>query len=69
MGRYIQIAMGSGAELSYHLRLSKDLGILGPAEFMRLASDLDEVMRMLSALSGRLKGTARPSILELRAKG
>jgi four helix bundle protein len=69
MGRYIQIAMGSGAELSYHLLLSKDLGIPGPAEFMRLASDLDEVMRMLSALSGGLKGTARPSILELRAKG
>jgi four helix bundle protein len=69
MGRYIQIAMGSGAELSYHLLLSNDLGIPGPAEFMRLASDLDEVMRMLSALSGGLKGTARPSILELRAKG
>jgi four helix bundle protein len=69
MARYVQIAMGSGAELSYHLLLSKDLGILGPAEFMRLASDLDEVMRMLSALSGRLKSSARPSVLELRAKG
>jgi four helix bundle protein len=69
MGRYIQIAIGSGAELSYHLLLSKDLGIPGPAEFMRLASDLDEVMRMLSALSGGLKGTARPSILEPRAIG
>jgi len=27
MGRYVQIAMGSGAELSYHLLLSRDLGI------------------------------------------
>jgi len=34
-----------------------------------LASDLDEVMRMLSALSGRLKSGARPSVLELRANG
>ncbi|MGD0823872.1 MAG: four helix bundle protein [Terriglobales bacterium] len=28
MGRFIQIAMGSGAELSYHLLLAKDLGFL-----------------------------------------
>ena len=69
MGEDIQIAMGSGAELSYHLLLSKDLGILGPAEVMGLASDLAEEMTMLSALSGRLKSTAQPSILELRAKG
>jgi len=55
LGEDIQIAMGSGAELSYHLLLSKDLGILGPAEVMALASDLAEGIRMLSALSGRLK--------------
>jgi four helix bundle protein len=56
MGRFVQIAMGSGAELSYHLLLRRDLGILGPVEFSRLSSDLGEVMRMLSALSGRVKG-------------
>ena len=28
MARYIQISMGSGAELSYHLLLSRDLGFL-----------------------------------------
>ena len=28
MGRFVQIAMGSGAELSYHLLLSKDLEFL-----------------------------------------
>jgi four helix bundle protein len=69
MGRFIQIAMGSGAELSYHLLLCRDLGILGTAEFSRLSSDLEEVMRMLSALSGRVKGGDRPSVLELKAKG
>jgi four helix bundle protein len=69
MGRFVQIAMGSGAELSYHLLLCRDLGILGTAEFSRLSSDLEEVMRMLSALSGRVKGTLRSSVLELRAKG
>ncbi|HTW58472.1 MAG TPA: four helix bundle protein [Terriglobales bacterium] len=69
MGRFVQIAMGSGAELSYHLLLCRDLGILGTAEFSRLSSDLEEVMRMLSALSGRVKGSERPSMFELKAKG
>jgi four helix bundle protein len=69
MGRFVQIAMGSGAELSYHLLLCRDLGILGTAEFSRLSSDLEEVMRMLSALSARVKGTMRSTLLELRAKG
>jgi four helix bundle protein len=58
MGRFVQIAMGSGAELSYHLLLCRDLGILGTTEFSRLSADLEEVMRMLSALSGRVRRTA-----------
>src|SRR5438270_2539936 len=41
MGRFVQIAMGSGAELSYHLLLAKDLGILRGAAYQALASDLD----------------------------
>jgi four helix bundle protein len=69
MGRFVQIAMGSGAELSYHLLLCRDLGILGIAEFSRLSEDLEEVMRMLSALSGRVRSTVQPSVLGLRAKG
>ncbi len=69
MGRFVQIAMGSGAELSYHLLLCRDLGLLGSAEFSNLAGDLDEVMRMLSALSARVRGAARSSVLELKAKG
>ena len=69
MGRFIQIAMGSGAELSYHLLLCRDLGILGTTEFSRLSADLEEVMRMLSALSGRVRGIVQGSVLELKAKG
>ena len=69
MARFIQIAMGSGAELSYHLLLCRDLGLLGATEFSRLASDADEIMRMLSALSGKLRGAPNRSVLELRAKG
>jgi four helix bundle protein len=70
MARFVQIAMGSGAELSYHfhLLLCRDLGMLGAVEFSRLASDADEIMRMLSALSGKLRGAANRSVVELRAK-
>jgi four helix bundle protein len=69
MGRFVQIAMGLGAELSYHLLLSPDLGILGTAEFSSLSADLEEVMTMLSALSARVRVAARSSVLELKAKG
>ncbi len=53
--RFVQIAMGSGAELSYHLLLARDLGLLKSAEHSGLDSSLNEVMRMLSSLSQRLR--------------
>lgn len=40
MGRFIQIAMGSGAELSYHLLLAKDLGLIEDELYQGLDSDL-----------------------------
>lgn len=55
MARFVQIAMGSGAELSYHLLLSRDLGLLKAADYARLDSELSAVMRMLSSLSQRLR--------------
>jgi len=55
MARFVQIAMGSGAEVSYHLLLSKDLGLLNTSDYARLSSLLSEVMRMLSALAQRLR--------------
>jgi len=66
MARFVQIAMGSGAELSYHLRLSRDLGLLSKAAFDSLRSNLSEVMRMLSSLSQRLK--PRAEVVQLSAK-
>ena len=47
--------MGSGAELSYHFLLARDLGFVPSAEYEALNSDISEIMRMLSALSGRLR--------------
>jgi four helix bundle protein len=36
MARFIQIAMRSGAELSYHLLLARDLDLLKAEEYARL---------------------------------
>jgi four helix bundle protein len=55
MARYVQIAMGSGAELSYHFLLARDLGLMQSADYEALNSNISEVMRMLSALSGKLR--------------
>jgi four helix bundle protein len=55
MARFIQIAMGSGAELSYHLLLSRDLGFLRGAEYTALEAELSGIMRMLSGLSQKLR--------------
>ena len=56
MARYVQIAMGSGAELSYHLLLSRDLGLLGSVEHAGLEAELGGIVRMLSGLSQKLRG-------------
>ena len=55
MARYVQIAMGSGAELSYHLLLARELGFLKTEEYVDLSSAVDRVMKMLSALSGKVR--------------
>jgi len=67
MARFVQIAMGSGAELSYHLRLAGDLDLLSKPSSDHLRADLSEVMRMLSALSQKLR--PRADVVQLRAKG
>jgi len=63
MGRFIQIAMGSGAELSYHLLLARDLGLLEKTMFDGMDSDLSEIMRMMSSLSQSVK--VRPSTVKV----
>jgi len=55
MARYVQIAMGSGAELSYHFLLAKDLGFVPNAQYESLSADVNEITRMLSSLSGKLR--------------
>ena len=69
MARFVQIAMGSGAELSCHLLLAKDLGFMQEAEYATLLEDTYEVLRMLSALSERVRPLRQADRTELRAKG
>ena len=57
MARFVQIAMGSGAELSYHLLLARDLGYLRTQDYTSLEAELSGVMRMLSGLSHKLRST------------
>lgn len=68
MARVVQIAMGSGAELSYHLLLARDLGLLRDSEYTKLNSNVNEVMRMLSGLSQRLRSASAAKAFELTAK-
>jgi four helix bundle protein len=55
MARFVQIAMGSGAELSYHLLLARDLGLLRNNAFQHLDSELGQIMRMLSAVAQKVR--------------
>ena len=55
LGRFVQIAMGSAAELSYHLLVARDLRFLRPETYDRLYSSLDEIMRMFSSFYDRVR--------------
>lgn len=48
LARFLQIAMGSAAELQYHLLLAHDLGFLNDAAHDDLSAALGEVKRMLT---------------------
>lgn len=53
--RFLQIAMGSAAELEYHLLLAHDLGFIENTQYNQLNQDLVEVKRMLNAFIQKLK--------------
>src|SRR5260370_42077818 len=44
MPRFVQIAMGAGAELSYHLLLARDLGFVSKASFEQLLNNRDRTL-------------------------
>ena len=69
MARFVQIAMGSAAELSYHLLVARDLCLIEVGKCGRLESAVNEVSRMLSVLSQRLKEHDIKGSQGPRAKG
>ena len=54
--RFVQIAMGSAAEVEYHLLLAKDLDYIGADDFTKLTSTIQEVKRMLASLLKTVRG-------------
>ena len=48
--RFVQIAMGSAAEVEYHVLLAKDLSYLSAADFTLLTNSVQEIKRMLASL-------------------
>ena len=55
--RFLQIAMGSAAEVEYQLQLAADLNYIAPTDFARLNAQLTETKKILSAFIKKLKAT------------
>jgi four helix bundle protein len=54
LARFLSIALGSAAELDYHLLLVRDLGYLEPSDYERLAFEAQGVAKMLTTFIDRL---------------
>ena len=59
LGRFLQIAMGSAAELEYHMLLARDLGFVSDANYDDIQEKLTEVKRMLASLIVKLRVDAQ----------
>ncbi len=71
MMRFVQIAMGSGSEVEYHLLLARDLGHLEVERHKALQLQLTQVRRMLTAFHQTLVSSPhepRAKSPKLRAK-
>lgn len=54
-GRYLQIALGSAAELDYQILLAHELEYLDAKLFDELQSEVDQVKKMLAGFMRKLK--------------
>ena len=53
--RFCQMAMGSAAEVEYHLLLAHDLGMLNDEEYRDLTESVIEIEKMLTSLMKKLR--------------
>jgi four helix bundle protein len=58
LSRFLGIALASSFELTYHLQLAADLGMLTKSDYARLDARTDLVMRMLSSLQSKVRHNA-----------
>jgi len=57
-GRFLQIAQSSASELEYHLLLAHDLKLLEDKDYLSLSKQTEEVRRMLTTLTKRVKANS-----------
>lgn len=76
MGRFVQIAMGSASEVDYLVLLASDLGYVPSADYIELASELNEIRRMLTGFYKQIRsagqrkgGESAANSSHLKAKG
>lgn len=55
LAHFLQISMGSSSEVEYLLLLSRDLGLMGNADYEQLNLQIVEIKRMLSSLIKTLR--------------
>ncbi len=60
LARFLQHAMASAQELSYHLLLAKDVQVLPPAAYARLDARTSQVCQMLAGLLKRVRAQPKP---------
>jgi len=53
--QYLRIALGSGAELETQLEISRRLDFVDTIDTQKIASSLEEIMKMLNAIINKLK--------------
>jgi four helix bundle protein len=56
--RFLGIAVASSFELTYHLQLAADLGMISKSDYARLDARTEVVMRMLSSLLSKVRHSA-----------
>ena len=58
LARFLQIALGSAAELENHLLLARDLKLLESTDYRRLVAEVRQLKRMLTSFVRNLKAFA-----------